>query len=111
MGQSLIVVRGIFIIIIHFFIVHSTSFSLNLEYMVSLRNLTWLWVIRYQTLTLPEEDAANCLFVNGTLIHVSSSQAAESVQVYHRCRIFLAIVNEERFSFIGKYVPSPQEKY
>jgi dimethylargininase len=39
-------------------------------------------LFRYQTLTVPEEDAANCLFVNGTLIHISSTQASESVQVY-----------------------------
>jgi hypothetical protein len=39
-------------------------------------------LFRYQTLTVPEEDAANCLFVNGTLIHISSTQASESVQVH-----------------------------
>jgi len=37
---------------------------------------------RYQTLTLPEEDAANCLFVNGTLIHINSTEAAESAKLF-----------------------------
>jgi len=37
---------------------------------------------RYQTLTLPEEDAANCLFVNGTLIHIDSSEASESAKLF-----------------------------
>jgi dimethylargininase len=37
---------------------------------------------RYKVLTLPEEDAANCLFVNGTLIHIDSCEAAESYKLF-----------------------------
>ena len=37
--------------------------------------------VRYQVLTLPEEDAANCLFVNGTLIHIDSCEASDSAKV------------------------------
>ena len=33
---------------------------------------------RYQTLTLPEDGAANCLHVNGTLIHRSREEAPKS---------------------------------
>ena len=33
---------------------------------------------RYQTLTLPEDGAANCLYVNGTLIHRSRDEAPKS---------------------------------
>ena len=33
---------------------------------------------RYQTLTLPEDGAANCLYVNGTLIHRSREEAPKS---------------------------------
>jgi len=36
---------------------------------------------RYSTLTVPEEDAANCLYVNGTLIHIDNAEAAESVKL------------------------------
>ena len=38
-------------------------------------------IFRYSTLTVPEEDAANCLYVNGTLIHIDNAEAAESVKV------------------------------
>ena len=38
-------------------------------------------MFRYHTLTLAEEDAANCLFVNGTLIHIDSTEAPESAKV------------------------------
>ena len=45
-------------------------------------------MFRYQVLTLPEEDGANCLFVNGTLIHIDSYEASESAKVqiilYHK---------------------------
>lgn len=37
---------------------------------------------RYQTLTLPEDRAANCLFVNGTLIHKSKEEAPKSDHVF-----------------------------
>ena len=33
---------------------------------------------RYQTLTLPEDGAAHCLYVNGTLIHRSRDEAPKS---------------------------------
>jgi hypothetical protein len=33
---------------------------------------------RYQTLTLPEDKAANCLFVNGSLIHRGKLEAPKS---------------------------------
>ena len=33
---------------------------------------------RYQTLTLPEDGAANCIYVNGTLIHRSRDEAPKS---------------------------------
>jgi len=36
---------------------------------------------RYKTLTLPEEDAANCLFVNGTLIHIDAVEASDSAKL------------------------------
>ena len=38
-------------------------------------------LLRYQTLTLPEEDAANSIFVNGTLIHIDATEAPESAKV------------------------------
>jgi len=37
---------------------------------------------RYHVLTLPEEDGANCLFVNGTLIHIDSYEASESAKLF-----------------------------
>lgn len=37
---------------------------------------------RYKVLTVPEEDAANCLFVNGTLIHIDSCEASESFKIF-----------------------------
>jgi len=37
---------------------------------------------RYQTLTLPEEDAANSIFVNGTLIHIDATEAPESSKLF-----------------------------
>ncbi len=36
---------------------------------------------RYQTLSLPEDGAANCLFVNGSLIHRSREEAPKSEAV------------------------------
>ncbi len=33
---------------------------------------------RYATLTLPEDRAANCLFVNGTLVHRCREEATKS---------------------------------
>ena len=38
-------------------------------------------VSRYRTLTLPEDEAADCLFVNGTLLHANSVEAPLSAQV------------------------------
>jgi len=37
---------------------------------------------RYQTLTLPEDAAANCLYVNGTLLHLDETEAPESAKVF-----------------------------
>ncbi|KAF5282692.1 hypothetical protein FQA39_LY17499 [Lamprigera yunnana] len=36
----------------------------------------------YQTLTLPEDEAANVLFLNGTLIHKSTEEIPESFKVF-----------------------------
>ncbi|XP_063373016.1 N(G),N(G)-dimethylarginine dimethylaminohydrolase 1 [Cydia amplana] len=36
----------------------------------------------YQTLTVPEDDAANCLYVNGTLIHRAIEEIPESFKVF-----------------------------
>ena len=36
---------------------------------------------RYHTLTLPEDEAANCLFVNGSLLHTHSVEVPLSAQV------------------------------
>lgn len=38
--------------------------------------------VSYQTLTLPEEDAANCLYVNNTLIHTHHTEAPLSAKVF-----------------------------
>ncbi|CAB3375129.1 Hypothetical predicted protein [Cloeon dipterum] len=38
----------------------------------------------YQTLTVPEDSAANVLSVNGTLIHRSAAEAPETCKVEHR---------------------------
>lgn len=35
----------------------------------------------YQTLTVPEDDAANCLYVNGTLIHRAIEEIPDSFKV------------------------------
>lgn len=35
----------------------------------------------YQTLTVPEPEAANCLFVNGTLIHRAIEEIPSSFKV------------------------------
>lgn len=35
----------------------------------------------YQTLTLPEDDAANVLFLNGTLVHRSVDEIPSSFKV------------------------------
>lgn len=37
---------------------------------------------RYQTLSLPEDRAANCLYVNGTLIHLDETEAPDSAKVF-----------------------------
>ncbi|XP_077986402.1 N(G),N(G)-dimethylarginine dimethylaminohydrolase 1-like [Glandiceps talaboti] len=36
----------------------------------------------YETLTLPDDEAANCLYVNGTLIHCSKEEYPESYKVF-----------------------------
>ena len=36
---------------------------------------------RYQTLTLPEDRAANCIFVNGSLVHRGRQEAPKSQPV------------------------------
>ena len=40
--------------------------------------------VSYQTLTLPEEDAANCLYANNTLIHTHHTEAPLSAKVTSR---------------------------
>lgn len=35
----------------------------------------------YQTLTVPEEDGANVLYINGTLVHRSEEEVPESCKV------------------------------
>ena len=35
----------------------------------------------YQTLTVPEDEAANCLYVNGTLIHRAIEEIPEAFKV------------------------------
>lgn len=40
-------------------------------------------VCRYQTLTLPDDGGANCLYVNGTLIHVDETEAPDSAKVFN----------------------------
>lgn len=37
---------------------------------------------RYQTLTLPDENAANSIFANGTLIHIDATEAPESAKLF-----------------------------
>jgi len=37
---------------------------------------------RYQTLTLPEDEAANCVYVNNTLLHTHSIEAPLSYKVF-----------------------------
>lgn len=39
-------------------------------------------IYSYQTLTVPEDAAANCLYVNGTLIHRAIEEIPESFKVY-----------------------------
>lgn len=41
-------------------------------------------IYSYQTLTVPEDAAANCLYVNGTLIHRAIEEIPESFKVYSR---------------------------
>ena len=38
---------------------------------------------QYQILRVPDRDAANCLFINGTLIHRSSNECHESPKVFN----------------------------
>lgn len=38
-------------------------------------------IYSYQTLTVPEDVAANCLYVNGTLIHRAIEEIPESFKV------------------------------
>lgn len=57
---------------------------------------------RYQTLTLPEDRAANCLFVNGTLIHRSKAEAPKSDPVRtHRKQIWRRIIHYHDFSLLS----------
>jgi dimethylargininase len=42
----------------------------------------------YQTLTVPEDIAANVLYVNGTLIHRSVDEIPESCKVRCSCDVF-----------------------
>lgn len=35
----------------------------------------------YQTLTVPEDEAANCLYVNGTLVHRAIEEIPDSFKV------------------------------
>lgn len=36
----------------------------------------------YQTLTVPEDEAANCVYVNGTLIHRAIEEIPEAFKVF-----------------------------
>lgn len=38
---------------------------------------------QYQILRVPDRDAANCLFINGTLIHRTSDEFNESTKVFN----------------------------
>lgn len=60
---------------------------------------------RYQTLTLPEDRAANCLFVNGTLIHRSKAEAPKSDPVRtHRKQIWRRIIHYHDFSLLSFFL-------
>lgn len=37
---------------------------------------------QYQILRVPDSEAANCLYINGTLIHRSKEEYPESVKVF-----------------------------
>ena len=37
---------------------------------------------QYQILRVPDQDAANCLYINGTLIHRSAKEFPESAKVF-----------------------------
>lgn len=38
---------------------------------------------QYQILRVPDRDAANCLFINGTLIHRTGDEFQESVKIFN----------------------------
>lgn len=42
----------------------------------------------YQTLTVPEDDAANCLYVNGTLIHRAIEEIPDSFKVRNKYLVY-----------------------
>ena len=37
---------------------------------------------RYQTITVPEDEASNILYVNGTLVHLSSKEIPNSYKLF-----------------------------
>ncbi|XP_031561025.1 N(G),N(G)-dimethylarginine dimethylaminohydrolase 1-like [Actinia tenebrosa] len=39
---------------------------------------------KYQKLVLPEDHAANCLYLNGTLVHLAPHEIPESISVYRK---------------------------
>lgn len=43
---------------------------------------------RYQTLTLPEDEAANCIYVNNTLVHTHSTEIPLSSKVFSEKILF-----------------------
>ena len=63
-------------------------------------------IFRYSTLTVPEEDAANCLYVNGTLIHIDNAEAAESVKVLHApiLKVFIQSMPKARATYFFTWI-------
>ena len=51
---------------------------------------------RYQTLTLPEDGASGCIFVNGTLVHRSKEETPKCEAVKYSC----IELNTNLFSFL-----------
>ena len=78
-AQEVLKVRGK----LQFSVWFSTSVGTLFYLFVSVQRIEREATFSYQTLTVPEDIAANVLYVNGTLIHRSVDEIPESCKV--RC--------------------------
>lgn len=64
---------------------------------------------QYQILRVPERDAANCLFINGTLIHRAADEFHESTKVFNElaCETLESNISELAKAQVWNIYPVP----